>query len=372
MIIAFLSHVDINLYLFRLPVMKALVEDGHTVYAIAPQGDYFDKFKEHNITALHYEINRQSLNPFSELTTIKNIEKVIEPLNLDVLHNFTVKPNIYGSIAGKRQKVPTIINSITGLGSFFIQTTPKAKIVKFIIKLLYKYANKNASAVMFQNSDDLSYFVDENLLDLKKTVLIKGSGIDTSFFTPQEKPQYLLDELKCHNKTIVMMVARAIWDKGIKEFYHAAQNLASKDVIFILVGDTDEGNLSCADSKFLNTKNVTWLGHRTDIKDLTSLADIYVLPSYREGLPRTLLEAASMQKAIVTTDAVGCKEVVNDGENGFLVPIKDSNVLSKKIEILIHNTNLRNEFGKKSREKAINEFDIAIIVKKYLDVYKRF
>ena len=369
--VAFLSHVDINLYLFRLPVMKALVEQGHRVYAICPKGEYSDAFEKEGIIFKPYVIERKSLNPLKELQTIKNIYALIKDLHLDVLHNFTVKPNIYGSIAGDLAKVPVIINSVTGMGSYFILQTKKAKIVKTLIQRFYKMANKKADAVLFQNADDLNYFKEKDLLSGSKSFLIKGSGIDMEAFDISKihDSDSLRRSLNLEGKKIVMMVARAIWDKGIKEFYAAANNLASDEVVFVLVGDTDEGNPSCADKEFLANKSVKWLGHRKDIKALTALADIYVLPSYREGLPRTLLEACSMQKAIVTTNAIGCKEVVDDGINGFLVPIADSTELSEKIDRLLKDKTLRDEFGKQGRIKALNEFDVKIIVKQYLELY---
>jgi len=369
--IAFLSHVDINLYLFRLPVMKALVAQGHTVYAICPEGEYSDAFEQEGLIFKPYTIERKSLNPLKAIGTIRNIYKLVKTLDLDILHNFTVKPNIYGSIAGDMAKVPVIINSVTGMGSYFILETRKAKLIKKIIENLYKMANKKAHAILFQNGDDLNYFKEKKLLSHSKPFLIKGSGIDTELFdiSKIDGTDTLKKELNLEGKQVVLMVARAIWDKGIREYYTAAKRLSSPDTIFILIGDTDEGNPSCADRTFLESKEVLWLGHRKDIKELTALADVYVLPSYREGLPRTLLEACSMGKAIVTTDAIGCKEVVDDGLNGFLVPVGDSQVLSEKINLLLHDKALREKFSQHGRDKALNEFDVRIIVKQYLELY---
>lgn len=360
--IAFLSHLDLNLYLFRLPIMKALVERGHEVYAICPRGEKFDMFAQHGIKALEYKIQRQSLNPFKEISTIRNIYKVIKPLKLDILQNFTAKPNIYGSIAGHLAKAPLIVNAVTGLGSFFIEESKKAKAIKKVMETLYRESNKKADYCIFQNSDDMNYFVDKKLVPKEKAVLIKSSGIDTEVFKPQNTQ-------KQQSPITVLMIARAIWHKGIREFYEAAEILKESNAEFVLVGDTDEGNISCASREFLSSGAVEWLGHRDDIKELIEICDVFVLPSYREGIPRTLLEAASMAKSIVTTDAVGCKEVVDDGVNGFLVPIKDSKSLARKIKVLIDDETLRQEMGKKSREKAINEFDVHVVVQQYLRVY---
>jgi len=361
--IAFLSHLDLNLYLFRLPIMIKLVEEGYKVYAICPRGEKFNQFEQYGITALEYKIVRKSLNPLTEVKTIKNIYNVIQPLNLDILQNFTAKPNIYGSIAGYFAKVPMIVNAITGLGSFYISESRKAKIVKFIIEILYKYINKKASFIIFQNNDDKNYFIDNNLVHKRKAILIKSSGIDTDIY------QHTIYQ-KTQSPLIVLMIARAIWHKGIKEYYAAADILKNENVQFILIGATDEGNLSCADEKFLTSGNVKWLGHRDDIKHQIDLCDIFVLPSYREGVPRTLLEASSMSKPIVTTDSIGCREVVIDGYNGFLVPVKDEKVLASQIKELIKNQDLREIMGKNGRIRALEEFDIEIIAKKYLEVYE--
>ncbi|NWF65954.1 MAG: glycosyltransferase family 4 protein [Campylobacterales bacterium] len=374
--IAFLSHLDMNLYQFRLPIMIELVKNGHEVYAICPRGDFFDKFLEYGIKAIEYKIDRISLNPFKEITTIKAIYEIIKPLNLDILHSFTVKPNIYGSIAGSFAKVKVIINSVTGLGSFFIQQTLKAKIVRKLIINLYKIGFSKANGVIFQNSDDMNMFLNMKLLPKEKAHLIKGSGLDIDYFNLKNIDKNEIDELKkticVDEKIVVMMVARAIWDKGIREYYEASDILSKKyeNVKFILIGGVDKGNLTSTNEEFLKSGSVLWLGERKDIKNLLSLCDIFVLPSYREGFPRTIMEACSLNKPIVTTNTVGCKEAVDDGYNGFLCNLKDSHDLSLKIEKLIVDRDLREKMGKNSRKKAEDEFDVKIVIDAYLKLYK--
>jgi N,N'-diacetylbacillosaminyl-diphospho-undecaprenol alpha-1,3-N-acetylgalactosaminyltransferase len=346
--------------------MQALVQKGYTVYAICPRGEKFDEFAKHGIKALEYKIQRQSLNPFKELGTIRNIYKVIKPLKLEILQNFTAKPNIYGSIAGHLAKVPLIVNAVTGLGSFYIEESKKAKAVKRVMNTLYKEANKKAHYCIFQNSDDMQYFIDKKLVKKEKAILIKSSGIDTQAFSPT----FHQSPITTHQSPItILMIARAIWHKGIKEYYEAANILKNLNVEFVLIGDTDEGNISCASKEFLNSGSVKWLGHRDDIKEQIAKCDIFVLPSYREGVPRTLLEAASIGKPIVTTDAVGCREVVDNEVNGFLVPIRDGKALAEKIKILIEDEHMRRKFGEKSRKKAVDEFDVNVVVEQYLRRY---
>ncbi len=374
MIIGFLSHLDLNLYLFRLPIMKKLLEEGHKVYAICPRGDKFDLFKEHGIEAIEYNIERSSLNPFKELKAIYNIYRAIKALELDILHTFTAKPNIYGTIAGKMSKVPTIINLVEGLGSFYIEDTKKNILVRSIIEKLYKMVFLMSDKVVFVNSDDPKYLESRGVIKESQIKIIKSVGIDTEEFNPeligQESVDLLKKSLNIEDKVVVLMVARAIWHKGVREYYEASSLLSNyKNVQFILVGDIDEGNHSSADRDFLNSGDVLWLGHRDDILELTAMSDIYVLPSYREGVPRTLLEATSMAKPIITTDTVGCREVVKNAKNGFLVPIKDAKTLANKVEYLLTHKDERNIMGENGRIMAIKEFDVKQIVKQYIKLY---
>ena len=363
--IAFLSHLDLNLYLFRLPIMIELVKRGYKVYAIVPRGEKFELFAQHGVIALEYKIERKSLNPLKELKTIYNIYKVVKKLDLDILQNFTAKPNIYGSIVGYFANVPLLVNAVTGLGSFYLSESKKALFVKSVMEFLYRASNKKADYCIFQNSDDIHYFIHQGLVEKKKAVLIKSSGIDTTVFKPVDRKRDTDDAV------VVLMIARAIWHKGIREYYEAAELLKNENIRFILIGDTDEGNLSCADADFLQSGNVTWLGHRDDIKEQIAMSDIFVLPSYREGVPRTLLEAASLAKPIVTTDAVGCREVVDDGDNGFLVPVGNAEELMQKIKGLAKDADLRKIMGENGRIKVLKEFDIKIVVEKYLEIYEK-
>lgn len=377
--IVFLSHLDMNLYLFRLPVMQALLEHGHEVIALVPRGEYFDKFNDFKIKAVSYKIDRGSLNPLKELKTIGEISSKLLELKPDILHTFTIKPNIYGSLAARKNHLKCVINSVTGLGSFYIDTTLKAKLLKVIIENLLKIAFSISQKVIFQNQDDLELYVKEGLLPNSKAVLIKGSGVDVDYFSPsQVKNQTILEYKKNlginENGIVVLMVARIIAHKGVREFCAVANEIYAKypNVYFLLVGEIDRGNIVPLDLNFLKAQTgILWLGKRTDIRELVGMSDIFVLPSYREGIPRTLLEAGAMGKPIVTTNAVGCKEVVSEGVNGFLVPVGDTEMLKERILQLIANKDLREKLGAASRKKIIQEFSKETIVKEYLEVYKQ-
>jgi len=380
--IAFLSHVDFNLYLFRLPVMVKLVEEGWEVYAICPKGRVSERFKDCGIRHIAYDVERKSLNPFKEIKTIYNLYKVLKPLDLDILHTFTSKPNIYGTLAGRLARVPIIINLVEGLGSLYIENNFKARLVRNIMELLYSFAFRLADKVIVINPDDMNYFIDKRILPSQKAILIKGVGIDTEDFSRANVNENSVKDLRIElnidkDQVVVLMVARLLVHKGVLEYLKSAEALKQRynnKVEFLLVGDFDLGNPYNISNEvlqdFVSRGIVKFLGWRNDIKELLAIADIFVLPSYREGIPRTLLEAASMGKPIVTTNTIGCKEVVEIGKNGYLVPPKDIKALEEAIERLILDYDLRKNFGNYSREKAIREYDLKKIVTRYTDLYK--
>jgi N,N'-diacetylbacillosaminyl-diphospho-undecaprenol alpha-1,3-N-acetylgalactosaminyltransferase len=249
--------------------------------------------------------------------------------------------------------------------------------MRTLIEKLYTVVFKLSDQVVFVNSDDPKYLEEKKVISPNKITIIRSVGIDTNEFNPASINKVEIDDLKnalsVSNKMIVLMVARAIWHKGVREFYEAAKRLSQNESIqFILAGDIDEGNPSSADKTYLSKGDVLWLGHRDDMLLLTAMSDIYVLPSYREGIPRTLLEAASMAKPIITTDTVGCREVVLDGENGYLVPVKDAVKLAQKVEYLAEHPDKRKIMGENGRIIAIREFDIKRVVEQYMKLYDRF
>ena len=376
MTIGFLSHLDANLYRFRLPVMQALLKEAHTVYAIVPRGEYTESLMNEGITTITYEIERSSLNPLKELVAINMIYRAVKDLNLDILHTFMAKPNIYGTFAARRAKIPVVVNTVTGLGSFFIDDSFKSKVIRKVIEILYKRVFNLSTGVIFQNRDDKELFERSGIIKEAKSYLVRSSGVDTDYFdvstVQYEDIQKLEYELKVKDKTVILMIARAIWHKGIAEYAKAAEILNRENVEFLLVGGVDDGNPSNASLSWLNEqKNINWLDERGDIKELIALSDIVVLPSYREGVPRTLLEAASMGKALVATDVPGCREVVEHEKNGLLVELKSAESLSEAIAKLIDDKKLQQEYALESRKKAIEEFDVKKVVFSYSEIYSK-
>lgn len=356
--------------------MMALKERGHEVYAICPEGSHSQKMRSLGLHVIPYTIERSSLNPLKELFALRAITEALHPLKLDLLHTFTAKPNIYGTFATRRAGIPTVLNLVEGMGSFYIDDTLKNRLVRFVMERLYKAAFARCDGAVFVNSDDPEYMIAKGLLARQQVHIIKSVGVDTEHFSPEAvdvlKLESLREALHVKGKTVVLMVARAIWHKGVREFYAAAEALSDEQTLFVLAGGTDVGNPSSADEAFLRSGKVLWLGQRDDIVELTALCDLYVLPSYREGVPRTLLEAASMGKVIVTTDVVGCREVVIDGQNGLLVPPRDAGALKEAIKTLLRDPSRRAAMGAAGRAKAVAEFDTRAVTAQYLELYSRF
>lgn len=365
MIIGFLSHLDLNLTLFRLPIMKELTRLGHTVYAICPHGEHSHEFSFYGIKHIPYTINRASLNPLNELAAIYSIYTALKPLNLDLLHTFTAKPNIYGTIAGKLAHIPRIINLVEGLGSFYLENDLKSRTIRKVIELMYRQIFKLSEKIMFVNKDDSAYLIKHKIIHPAKIITLKGVGIDTQEWSPRVRSDIA-------DKVIITMIARALKHKGLFEYIEAANLLVPRypNIEFRYIGSPDPGNRFSVTEAFMQEqKNIVYLGQRSDIKEQLSQTDIFVLPSYREGLPRTSIEAMSMSIPIVTTDAVGCRETVDDTVNGFIVPIKDSKLLAEAIEKLISDKELRIRMGKAGRIKAINEFDSDKIITDHFTAY---
>jgi N,N'-diacetylbacillosaminyl-diphospho-undecaprenol alpha-1,3-N-acetylgalactosaminyltransferase len=376
--IAFLSHSDFNLYMFRLSWMKALMKDGFCVYAVTPEGEYSEKFIEEGIKVIHYSIRRESLNPLKELKVIHNLYKIFKSEKFGLLHTFTIKPNIYGSIAGKLSGVPVIINTVTGLGYIYTVDNFKTRFLRIMSNLLYRICFRISKKIIFQNADDFMQ-LKSIISDSKKVVIIEGTGVDTRYFSQEAVNRTDIESMRngigSDGKLVITMIARLYWSKGIREFVDAAQALMKtyKNLLFLVVGWIDKGNPDAIPEEFIKMNHgaqIKFLGKREDIREILFLTDIYVLPSYREGLSRTILEAMSMGKAVVTADVAGCRDAVENEANGLLVKAKDSKSLMNAIEKLILDNMLREKMGKIGREKVIKYFSNEIVVNKILQLYK--
>ena len=361
---------------FRGDMIKSMVEEGHEVFAMAPETDLeggaaavmtrsiSTQLSSLGVPFIPIPLNRTGINPLRDLYTIYYFIKKMKELKPDVVLSYTMKPVIYGSIAAKLAGVENVFSMITGLGYVFIGETLRQRLLSKIVISLYKIALKINNKIYFMNPDDLVLFKKLNILsDIQKTVLINGSGVNIDRYA-YVKPKT--------DKIVFLIIARLLWDKGIGEFVSAARLLKKKypDVSWRIVGpfDNNPSSIKRTDiQKWQDEGLIDYLGPTEDVRPYIAECSVYVLPSYREGTPRSVLEAMSMGRPIITTDAPGCRETVVDGVNGFLVPVRDSEKLAKTMEKFIHNIGLIKELGAKSREIAEQRYDVNKVNRSILD-----
>ena len=363
----FFANTDWYLYNFRLDYAKFLLSEGWKVVFLCPKGDHFEQFEKEGIHPIPFELSRKGINPLHESKSITEITAIYQKEKPDLVHHFTIKCVIYGSLSAKRIGIKNIVNSITGLGYMFLSPKFYVKLLRQIIKPMYKKALENTE-VIFENPDDQTLFNEMGLTDRAKTNVILGTGINTSRFIPVPPP---------NSTPLVILPARMLWDKGIGEFVQAATQIRQRNIKarFALVGKKDEGNPSSIsyDQLTLWQKqgNVEWWGWQEDIIAVISMCDIVCLPSYREGLPKILIEAAACARPIITTDVPGCHEVVKNGVNGLLVPVKDVQKLEDALIMLITDAEMRAKMGIESRNRAVDLFSTEKINAETFTVYKR-
>ena len=352
-------------YNFRFNLARSLKENGYKVIFIAPYDSKYSEFIEKEFKYYDIQIDAKGINPLRDLKTMFNLYKLYKNIHPDIILNFTIKPNIYSSIVAGILGIKSISN-ITGLGTIFIKQSLTTKIAK----LLYKIALGYSSKVFFQNDDDRKLFLKNSLVVKNKTDLLPGSGVDLGKFKPIKKKE---DD----NIFRFLLIARLLRDKGILEYIEAIHIIKRKykNIEFQILGAVGVENKTAIFKeelkKWIDNGLVNYLGTSDKVQGVIAECDCVVLPSYREGTPRSLLEASAMEKPIVTTNVVGCKEVVDDGKNGYLCNVKDSKDLASKMEEMINlSSEEREAMGKAGREKIINEFDEKIVIDKYLDSIK--
>ena len=312
-------------------------------------------------------LSRQGINPLNEIWSLWRLIRIYRKVRPDIVHHFTVKPVIYGSLAAHILGIPYIINSITGLGHLFIDTGIITRILRGIAKLLYQISLRGTQ-VIFENPEDRDIFIRNRLLNTDQTHLIMGTGVDVEKFRPTTKNRSI---------PVVLFSSRILATKGLPEFIDAARILLKEKGLkarFAIAGTTDPGNpASISESQIETWKQsgiVEWWGWQDDMPATLSQADIFCLPSYREGVPNALIEACACGLPIVTTDVPGCRDVVTHGLNGFLVPMKDATALADALEVLLTDSDLRDSMGKAGREIAVNRFSLARVNAETLSIYK--
>lgn len=358
------SNTTWSIYNFRLGLVKRLLKD-YEVIVIAPKDKYSKRLEDLGCKYYNIFVDNKGTNPINDIKTFLQYCHIYKRIKPDISLHFTIKPNIYGNFACKLLSIP-VVNTITGLGTAFIRETFLTKIVKF----LYKIALKN-TFLFFQNKDDAELFKKNKLI--KEFDIVPGSGVNINEFKPikiEKKDKFFR----------FLLIARIIKDKGIYEYVKAAKILKEKynNVEFLLVGAVGVDNpTAISREEVLNWQTqglIKYLGvkKKEEVRKEIAKADCVVLPSYREGMPRTLLEASSMAKPIITTNVPGCKDIVEDGINGFLCKVKDPKDLAEKMDKMLNlSQKERAEMGKKGREKVLREFDERIVIEKYMEIIRR-
>ncbi|MGD0960728.1 MAG: glycosyltransferase family 4 protein [Methylomonas sp.] len=368
--VLFFANTEWYLFNFRLAYAKYLRAQGVEVVMLSPIGPYGPKLEEAGFRWIPLNMNRQSLHPWTELMLIWRILSIYRTEKPDIAHHFTIKCVVYGGLAARFAGISGVVSAVTGLGHVFIGQELKAKILRpFVRWMLGLVMNGKQHRLILQNPDDRSAFIAAGIASEGQTRLIAGSGVDTARFQPNpERPP--------HDCPTVVFAARLLWSKGLAELIEAIHQINAKGVTarFLIAGTPDPGNPASIPDETLdewrNISNVELLGHVDDMVELLSAADIMVLPSYREGLPRSLIEAAAAGLPIVTTDTPGCRQAVADGVTGYLIPVRDSHTLATALRQLIEDPALAARMGAAGRQKALAEFDERIVFDKTFAVYQ--
>lgn len=363
--IGILDNSSWGIYNFRLGLVKELQKNNHEVIAIAPNDEYVTYLQNEGVNCFSVDIEVNGINPLKDFLLIKSYYRIFKENKVDVILSYTIKPNIYGNYAAKFLGV-NIINNVSGLGTLFIKKSKSTAIALF----LYKVAFTGRNWVFFQNETDRNYLTSKSIVNKKKTSVIPGSGVNLSLFNNK----------RTQNKgNTILFVGRLIGDKGIREFIQAAKILliSRDDLNFLIVGQFGYKNRTAINEKeyksWSKIPQFTFLGKINEILEVYRQADIMVLPSYREGLSRSLLEACAMELPIVTTNVPGCREVVDKGVNGYLCEPRDATDLASKIKKIIDLPEKeRLEMGKASRRNAEIKFDDRLVFEAYIDKIKDF
>lgn len=342
-------------------------ESGYDVVVVTREGAHGKQIRDAGLRLVPIEIQRRGVNPFKELGTLLRVLCIYRTERPDIAHHIALKPIFYGSFVSRLMHLKNIVNAPVGMGFIFSSGSVLARILRPFVNCAMRFLlNPLGSRVVFENQDDLANAVSTGRVRKVDAVLIRGAGIDLNAFPMRAEPE---------GKVTVVLTARMLWDKGIGEYVAAARLLLQRQIQarFLLVGAPDAGNpaaISLSQLEEWKSEGVVdWLGHRQDIPAILATSHIVCLPSYREGLPKSLLEALAAGKPVVTTNVPGCREVVEHEENGLLVPPKEVLPLADALALLIADAELRQKLGAKGRLRAEQEFSSGKVIDATLDLY---
>lgn len=353
----------------RLPILLAVANLGCEVHVIAPEADKNKCLIDHGFICHNIKLSRSGNNPISDFKYIINLSIILLNVKPDIVHLVTIKPVLYGGIVARLLRIPGVVAAVSGLGTVVLGDGLLCRARRALVRLLYLMALRHKRVVtIFQNPDDKHFLLNWGVLTEKQAYIIRGSGVNLTHypFVPENS-----------QGNIVVMASRLLKDKGIMEYVHAAMILKERgiNVDMRLIGSPDYGNVSSVTAQDLcyweENNIVTLLGYREDIAVQYSHANIVCLPSYREGLPKALIEAAACGRAVITTDVPGCRDAIEPGVTGMLVPVKDAVALANAILFLLEHPDKRSQLGEAGRDLAEREFIIEKIVDSHLAIYSR-
>lgn len=365
--ILFVVNVDWFFLSHRLPIAIAAQDLGHEVHIACQFTDKGFELHQYGFVLHELPLARSSTSVFKELKTLVAISKLLMRLKPDLIHSVTIKPVLYAGLASRFSNASRVA-SISGLGFVFIAEGFKANFTRKLISIFYKFAlNREKTKVIFQNPDDKALFVKAGIIAEQHSVLVRGSGVDLDKYVVENEPD---------GKPVVMLLARLLFDKGVMEFVEASKILKVNGVEcrMVLVGEVDENPKSVSKTQlqeWVDGGLIEYWGFSSNVSDSYSKANIVVLPSYREGLPKSLIEAAACGRAVVTTDVPGCRDAITPDETGLLVPVKNASALAESIAKLCVEHDLRQQLGAAGRQLAEREFDINSVVRQHITLYQQ-
>ena len=381
--VAIVANSDTNIFRFRAPIIRKLLAMGVIVYAIAPPGRFVADIERMGGVFIPWNLDRNSLNPLSAAWHMILLARIYRRLRPDLVHHFTIKPNLYGAIAARLVGVPAVFGGVTGLGATFSKARLQRLGLTSCVLLLYRLAAKLSHRMTFQTQHDFDVLLGMRSLRGKGLVVGGGSGVDLAAFGPDAMSGHQRKRVRSDlgiapGTTVVSMASRLLRDKGVREYMEAARLVQSRcpDVCFLLAGEPDPGSPGSITDNDLATwaseGSVKQIGYRDDIEAVLAVSDVIVHPTYYpEGIPRVLIEAAAMGKPVVATTMPGVTEIVEDGVNGVSVPPRDSGELAKAIEGLLTDHDLRRRYGAAGRRKVEAEYDERAVAERYAAEYRR-
>jgi len=371
------------LHNFRLPLLQDLRAAGYLVEAVAPHDSYTPLLEAEGFTVHPWLVARRSINPLREAHALVDLLRIYRREQPELVHHFTIKACLYGTLAAKGARVYRVMNAVTGLGHVFLGTRKRTRLLRRALKPLYRAVfSARRATVVFQNAADQEKLISLGITDAASAQLIRGSGVDISHFDPEALPPglaagQLAPPGQFHSPLRLLFPSRLINEKGVRELLEACQALWSSgaELELLVAGALDDGNRSSLTpvelAELRAEPRIRCLGHVADMRALYASSDLVVLPSWREGLSRALIEAAAMERPIITTDVPGCRDVIDHGHCGLLVPVKDAHALRLAISLLRHQPALARQFGQAARRKVVQEFTVGLVNERTVAAYQR-